>query len=135
MNLSSQNISKVVQYLGQEGVQKRFFKSYLSNKQDVENSIVIEATSLPNEINTGMKGWGYNNGSVCEPYRLHCVIDADNKMPLYYRHINGSIFDVSTLENTISELSDIGIKKVSVLLDAGYFCENNINLLNEKKID
>ena len=66
--------------------------------------------------------------------RLHCVIDADNKMPLYYRHINGSIFDVSTLENTISELSDIGIKKVSVLLDVGYFCENNINLLNEKKI-
>ena len=70
VNLSSQNISKVVQYLGQEGVQKRFFKSYLSNKQDVENSIVIEATSLPNEINTGMKGWGYNNGSVCEQYKI-----------------------------------------------------------------
>ena len=134
-NLSSQNISKVIQCLGRADIQKSFFKSYLSNKKEVENSVVIDATSLPNEINTGMKGWGYNNGSICEQYRLHCVIDADNKKPLYYRYVNGSICDVSTLENTISELSDMGVKKVSVLLDAGYFSEKNIRLLNEKNID
>ena len=97
--------------------------------------MIIGHSRLPNEINTGMKGWGYNNGSISEQYRLHCVIDADNKKPLYYRYINGSICDVSTLENTISELSDMGVEKVSVLLDAGYFSEKNIKLLNEKKID
>ena len=51
-DLSSQNISKVIQYLGRADIQKSFFKSYLSNKRIVENSIVIDATSLPGVFNS-----------------------------------------------------------------------------------
>jgi hypothetical protein len=51
-SLSSQNISRYMAYLGQEDVQRNFFKSYLTseNKDNTKRSIVIDSTSTPNEI-------------------------------------------------------------------------------------
>ena len=46
----------------------------------------------------------------------------------------GNIVDVSTLANTIAELSQIGVNTSFALIDAGYYSETNIKELFEKKI-
>ena len=63
------------------------------------------------------------------------MLDQENKTPLFYRLLPGNIVDVSTLQTTISELKAMGVDNSFVLIDAGYFSENNMIDLFERKID
>jgi len=134
-NLSSQNISRIFKKLGNEKLQRDFFWEYLGTVHNIENGIIIDATSLPSQCNTDFNAWGRNDGSIDKQMRMLCVVDQVSKMPLYYRYLPGNILDVSTLEHTIKELTLFGVKNKFVLIDAGYFSEANILDLYEKQID
>ena len=62
-------------------------------------------------------------------------MDQENKTPLFYRLLPGNIVDVSTLQTTIAELKSIGVSNSFVLIDAGYFSEDNIKGLFTQQID
>jgi transposase len=134
-NLSSQNISRIFKKLGNEKLQRDFFWEYLGTVHNVNNGIIIDATSLPSQCNTDFNAWGRNDGGIDKQMRMLCVVDQVSKMPLYYRYLPGNILDVSTLEHTIRELTLFGIKNKFVLVDAGYFSETNILELYKKQID
>ena len=55
-------------------------------------------------------------------------------MPLYFRYNAGSIADISTLTNTIKELKAHNTKSKAVLLDAGFYSNENIEFLQENDI-
>lgn len=133
-DLSSQNISRVLKTLGEEELQRKFFVEYLKLFKTSE-SIIIDATSLPNQINSVYTQWGRNDGAIDKQFRFLCVVDQATKTPLFYRFLPGNIVDVSTLQKTIKELELMGIQKSFVLVDAGYFSEENINNLSQVKID
>ncbi len=135
INLSSQNISKLLEILGQESLQRDFFMKYLNQGKVGDKNIIIDATSLPNEISSDFNAWGYSDGGIEKQFRFHCVVDQDNKKPLFYRYCPGNIADISTLETTLDELKMLGFKNNFALLDSGYFSEDNILLLYEQKID
>lgn len=134
-NLSSQHISKVLKLLGEENIQRNFFIKYLESLGPIDKGIIIDATSLPNQIGVGFNAWGHADGSIAKQFRMLCVLDQSTKLPLFYRYLPGNILDVSTLEKTILELELLGVKNNFVLLDAGYFSEANIKELYGKKID
>jgi transposase len=135
IDLSSQNISRILSFLGSEALQRNFFEQYLKIVGGAEQSIIIDATSLPNRINTGFNAWGYSDSHIEKQFRFLCVIDQKHKVPLFYRYLPGNLSDIITLQNTITELQNMGVKNSFVLIDAGYFSAANIDELYNLKID
>ena len=133
--LSSQHISRLLKAIGQEDVQRAFFKAYLQQEQVAEKQVIIDATALPNQGSTSFNAWGRNEHGIEKQFKFHCVIDQDKQKPLFYRYTPGNIADVSTLNNTIEELKALGVQYKFALLDAGYCSEKNIKLLKDNNID
>ena len=133
--LSSQDISRLLAFLGDESVQREFFGKYLTIEEKHSKNIIIDATSLPNQSASDFNAWGYASGSVETQFRFHCVVDQVTKKPLFYRHLPGNITDVSTLQTTIQELKKQGFQYNFALMDAGYCSESNIHILRENNID
>lgn len=135
VDLSSQNISRILLFLGSEHLQRNFFEQYLKIVGGAEKSMIIDATSLPNQIGSGFSAWGYSDSHIEKQFRFLCAVDQEQKMPLFYRYLPGNLADISTLRNTIVELQNMGVKNSFVLIDAGYFSAENIMELYNSKID
>ena len=135
LDLSSQNISRILAYLGQENTQRHFFQAYLNSDINCHGNVIIDATSLPNQIQHDFSQWGYADSAIEKQFRLLCVVNQHTKMPLFYRFLPGNIVDISSLQRTIQELDLMGAKNNFVLLDAGYCSKDNIVDLYQKKID
>ena len=135
VSLSSQRIRDFFNTLGDEQVQRSFFTAYLQFVGGSEKSVIIDATSLPNQIHIDFNAWGHADGKIEKQFRFLCVLDQKTKAPLFYRLLPGNIVDVNTLQTTITELKAMGVNNSFVLIDAGYFSERNINELCAQKID
>ena len=133
-DLSSQRISDILSFIGQESVQRTFFTQYNNLIGGSERAVIIDATSLPNQINIDFNAWGRSDGKIEKQFRLLCVVDQLKKTPLFYRFLPGNLTDVTTLQTTILELESMGVKHSFTLLDAGYFSESNMNDLYKRKI-
>ena len=134
-DLSSQRISDFLKYLGDENLQRTFFKQYIPNYAESNEGIIIDATSLPNQIHMPITQWGLSGEEIDKQIRFLLVVDKKNSMPLFFRYFSGNIVDVSTLKNTIKELQKFGIRENYVYMDAGFFSEDNIKELYEQKIN
>lgn len=133
--ISSQDISRLLSALGEEALQRKFFKEYLADHTNGQNNVIIDATSLPSNSSSAFNSWGYNDGGIDTQFRFHLVVDQNTKKPLFYRMTPGNIADVSTLGTTMAELRALGVASSFALLDAGFCSEDNIKLLREHKID
>jgi transposase len=133
VDVSSQRISDLFKLIGDENIQRTFFNNYLNSLKSNDESIILDATSLPNQIHMPLTQWGRVGEDIDKQIRFLLVVDKKREIPLYYRYYSGDIVDVSTLKNTILELKAHGIKNTYTYFDAGYFSEDNIiNLYNEK---
>src|SRR3990167_3144314 len=135
INLSSQRISDFFVALSDESLQRKFFIEYLKLIGGCKKSVIIDATSLPNQIQIDFNAWGKSDGKIEKQFRFLCVVDQVSKMPLFYRFLPGNITDVSSLQKTIAELKEMGVENSFILIDAGYFSESNINELFDQKIN
>lgn len=135
VKLSSQRVSDFLSFLGEESLQREFFNGYLKLMGGSNKSIIIDATSLPNQINIDFNAWGRADGKIDKQFRFLCVVEQLSKTPLFYRLLPGNITDVSTLQPTILELKAMGVDNSFVLIDAGYFSESNICALYERNIN
>lgn len=133
--VSSQETSRILSILGEESLQREFFSRYIQLFGGSQKSVIIDATSLPNDIHSGFNQWGKADGSIEKQFRLLCVLDQTTQQPLFYRYLPGNIIDVSTLKTTLRELTEIGVKSSFILLDAGYFSKENIQELQKENID
>ncbi len=126
VNLKSQRISDLLSIMGDEHLQRRFFAEYINKFTDAKNGIIIDVTSLPNQIHFPLTAWGRSGEEIDKQIRFLLVVDKENEMPLFFRHYAGDIVDVKTLKNTLMELQQYGIQQTFVYFDAGYFSEGNI---------
>jgi transposase len=133
--LTSQEISRLLTSLGDESVQRSFFERYLKKDGGGSRNVIIDATSLQNNIKSDWSSWGYSDGGIEMQFRFHCVVDQITKKPLFYRYIPGNISDINTLRATINELKAMGVKHSFVLVDSGFCSEENIKLLRTEQID
>ena len=135
VDLSSQRISDFLKILGDEDLQRKFFKQYIPGYSESNEGIIIDATSLPNQIHMPITQWGLSGEEIDKQIRFLLVVDKKNSMPLFFRYFSGNIVDVSTLKNTIKELQKFGIKENYVYMDAGFFSEDNILELYNQEIN
>lgn len=135
VDLSSQRISDFLKAIGDEHIQREYFKNHISLLARTNEGIIIDATSMPNQIHFPFNTWGYNDGGIDKQIRLLFVIDKKTSLPLYFRYLPGNIVDVSALTTTIEELKKYDIKSSFALVDAGFYSEDNIKELNSGVID
>jgi transposase len=135
IDLSSQRISDFLKAIGEEHLQREYFKNHISLLAKTNEGIIIDATSMPNQIHFPFNTWGYNDGGIDKQIRFLFVIDKKSSLPLYFRYLPGNIVDVSSLTTTIEELKKYDIKSSFALVDAGFYSEDNIKKLYTDKID
>jgi hypothetical protein len=136
-NLTSQRISDFLTAIGDENSQRTFFQEYFKlldhTGVDMEN-ILIDSTGLPNSIHFPLTAICNHNGMISEEVRLIYVVHQKTGMPIYFRYCAGNIIDASTLIRSLEELEVQGINTEFAILDAGYYSEENINELFEKRV-
>lgn len=125
-DVSSQRISNAFTMLGEEHLQRKFFQEYLKQFSHTQQGIIIDATSLPNQIHTPMTAWGLSGEEIDKQLRFLLVVDKKTTNPLFFRSLPGNIVDVSTVKNTVQELMQHNIKECFIYHDAGFFSEENI---------
>jgi hypothetical protein len=132
--ISSQKISEFLKELGNEKIWREFFKRHIADVAGEKTGIIVDSTGMPNEINFPLSAWGNHGGESQQETRLLIVVDKTSGNPLYFRYMAGNIVDVSTLQNTIAELNELGLKSTFALLDAGYYGEENIKGLYNSRV-
>lgn len=134
-NLVSQRISGFFKLLGDEKIQRKFFRAYLSKFSHSQNGLIIDGTSLPNQIHMPLSAWGRSGEEIDKQIRFLLAVDKESSEPLYFRAVPGNIVDVTTLQTTIKELRKYDVKNNFVYVDAGFFSEENIKELYSNEIN
>ena len=135
--LQSQRVSDFLVLLGDEKVQREFFKQYLTvlyGNSESNTGILIDSTGLENTSKMSITQFNNHNGDISLEVRLIYVIDRKNGMPIYFRYCPSNIIDVTTLCTTVAELSQYGISIDYAIVDAGYFSEENVKQLYKNHI-
>ena len=132
--LESQRVSELLAKLGNENIQRKFFKQYIAEIADINGEVVIDSTGLENDIDIPLTEYSGRTGDMGNRTKLILVIDRTTHMPLYFRLVAGNIVDVSTLTTTFSLVSGLGLNPNMVLMDAGYCSSDNVNSLCKEKI-
>lgn len=135
-NLTSQRISDMFSYIGNEDSYREFFSSYLPliAKGNAGENIAIDSTGLPNSIRFPLTAISSHNGKISNEMRLIYVLHQETGLPLFFRYCPGNIIDVSTLAKTLYELKAYGVNTKFALLDAGYLSKDNIDELYRNKV-
>lgn len=133
-DLSSQRVSDFLNYLGDEKLQREFFSEYLQSFGG-KKGIIIDGTSLPNQINTPLTAWGRSGEEIDKQIRFLLMVDKESSAPIFFRTIPGNVLDVSTITNTLDELRRYDIKESFVYLDAGFYSKENIEELYKERIN
>jgi transposase len=78
--------------------------------------------------------YGHNKENDKLPQlNLALVYGEESGLPFYYRKLAGNTPDSKTIKNLLADLSDIGFKKVKLVMDRGCYSEDNINELYKAK--
>ena len=134
-SLPSQRISEILREIGEEKLQRVFFRDYLQYIASLcSGCILVDSTGLPNDTHFPLTAINNHNGAISNEARLILVLDRISGLPVYFRYAAGNIVDVSTLETTVAEVKAHGINIHHAIIDAGYYSEKNIKALQRSGI-
>ena len=77
----------------------------------------------------------YGNNKDHDPLpqlNLALLFGENSRLPVYYRKLPGNISDVKTIQNLLADIDFLQIGKVKLVMDRGFYSENNINALYQK---
>ena len=63
---------------------------------------------------------------------LALLYGESSQLPVYYRKLPGNINDVSTVKRLLADLAFLSFDKVKLVMDRGFYSEDNINALFQK---
>jgi hypothetical protein len=128
--LTSGSVSRIFASLS-VGQQNGFFKSWVKKAMS-GGSVCYDVTSVSSysEEMTAVER-GYNrDGDDLAQYNLGMFCDESTKTPLYYNRYNGSLTDKTNLSHVLANAKDVGIEKVKMVLDGGFWSEECLTSLN-----
>ena len=132
--LETQNISRVLKEIGSEEMQRNFFSVYAKTFKQNECNL-FDITPLPTSMSNNLSAWGYSDSGIDFQAKLALLVNKDCSMPVWFRILPGNITDVNTLNTTIKEAVQLGLKANMLILDRGFFSDKNLSDLKESKID
>ena len=126
-NIPSQRSSELFASITEEN-KEHFFR--LQGKRRIENeywAYDITSISSYSELISQVQ-WGNNKEDDRLPQiNLAMVFGEESNLPFYYRELAGNIPDSKTVKNLLADLNVLGIPKVKLVMDRGFYSEENIN--------
>jgi transposase len=128
-NLEPKHLSEIHKIIGSDKIsQNNIFRSLLTASENFayDISAIITRSSI------NISDIGYNKEmSYALQIELILISSTETKLPALVRIVPESIRDVETLRTSVE---DIGIEKITFIMDRGIFSEDNVRELVRKKI-
>ncbi|MDY7026952.1 MAG: transposase [Spirochaetota bacterium] len=132
--LSSQRISALLHELSrQKDAIFRFFTAWAARNKEANRFIVFDITSFSSYGKSiDYLEWGYNRDKETMPQvNLGVVYGRPLDLPIFYSLYPGSIHDVSTLTNILTELNILSLEATTFVLDKGFYSASNLSKMKE----
>ena len=137
VSLPSPRISELLGEIGYtREFAERFFRRWSQRFLKTNRFIVFDITSISSYANgIDLVEWGYNRDREALPQiNLGVIYGEPSGMPLFYSLYPGSIHDVTTLKNTVSELEILSLNKTVFVLDKGFYSNANLRHMQGMKV-
>lgn len=131
-SIPSQRSSDLFGAITEDAKQKFFL---LQARRRLEREYLAYDTTSISSYSELIKQVRYGRNKDHEPLaqiNLALLFGQSSRLPVYYRKLAGNINDVSTVRRLIDDLSFLEIDKVKLVMDRGFYSEDNINALFEK---
>ena len=129
-SMSSQRISELLVAFGVG--ERNFFYTLWGKHISEQEYIALDITSISSYSELMQEcEWGYNRDHEDLPQINLCMLMGEkSRLPVFQTVYSGSIKDVSTLINTLKEVSAlIPAKEMQIVMDKGFFSTKNINAM------
>ena len=118
-----------------EGAIQQFFR--LQGKRRAEQEYwAYDTTSISSYSETLKQAqYGFNKeGDNLPQINLALVFGEQSGLPFYYRKLAGNIPDVKTAKTLLADLEHLGLEKVKLVMDRGFYSAGNINGLFKERL-
>lgn len=130
--LNSQRISELLGSITEEQKQE-FFRRQIKRRSEAEY-LAYDTTSISSysQVLKQVK-YGHNKEDKnLAQINLAMVYGEESRLPVYYCKLAGNISDVKTITQLLRQLDQIGMDKVRLVMDRGFYSRANINELMKK---
>ncbi len=113
-----------------DAARQQFF--LLQGKRRIENEYLVYDTTSISSYSEQLRQvqYGKNKENDLLPQlNVALVYGETSGLPFYYRKLAGNIPDSKTLKHLLAELATLGFKKTKLVMDRGFYSEENINAL------
>jgi len=127
--ISSQRSSELFSSITEDAKQ-RFF-SLQSSRRLEEEYLAYDTTSI-SSYSHSLKQVRYGVNKDHDPLaqiNLALLLGQTSRLPVSYRKLPGNISDVKTIKKLLSDVDYLHIKKVKLVLDRGFYSQDNINAM------
>lgn len=128
-DIPSQRSSELFQSIDEEA-RITFFKK--QGKRRIEKEYwafdITSISSYSDTLRQVKKGRNKEHDRLAQ-INLALLFGEESGLPFYYRKLPGNITDVKTVKQLMTEFNVMGYRKVSVVLDRGFYSKDNINAL------
>jgi hypothetical protein len=131
--INSQQVSDLLRTVTEDSRQ-HFLSLWMAHLLDNE-FLCYDITSVSSyaTANEYVK-WGHNRDKEKLPQiNLAMLYGQKSGLPAYYRRLQGNITDVATLETTMDTLEFLGKRKLCLVMDRGFYSEDNVDALFGKR--
>ena len=133
-DIPSQRSSELFAGISEAAVQQ-FFR--LQGRRRMENEYWLYDTTSISSCSEALRQvqYGYNReDDRLLQLNLALVYGEQSRLPFYYRKLAGNIPDVKTVKTLLDDLDGIGLKKLKLVMDKGFFSVDNINGLMKERL-
>ena len=131
-NIPSQRSSELFASIHEDAKQKFFLAQ---SKRRMEKEFLAYDTTSVSSYSKCLKQVKYGLNKDNDPLpqiNLALLFGENSQLPVYYRKLPGNITDVKTIQNMLADLDFLQIDKVKLVMDRGFYSEDNINALYQK---
>lgn len=131
---SSQRISELLSSLGNGEAEVRSFLRSLARKEDALAFDLTSLSSYSRQLPFLEYGADYRETHLPQ-INLGLVVSVQRHLPLYFKAYPGSVSDVSTLKNLLTEVRDLGVEKCLLIMDRGFYSQGNVEDMSKAGMD
>ena len=129
--LTSQEASRIFESITHEK-RMQFFREWIPAAL-TNGTVCYDVTSISSyaqNMPSVERGYNRDHEDLCQ-YNLGMFCDETTRMPLYYERYEGSLTDRSNLSYVLANAADMGLRKVKLVLDGGFWSKECIQSLGK----
>jgi transposase len=126
--LASQRISELFEFLSQK-MAEDYFRAGASRASGQYRFYDATSISSYSQCIESVR-WGRNKDLVPLPQlNVAAILDAQSGLPVWYKDVSGNITDVSIVRVLLRDAGEIGVGRMRLCMDRGFYSKANIDAL------